>query len=115
LRHASRFNKSNFGVANSKGGGKSAVAASNVPKWKIQSMQFQNGIRAARGQKPKGVNGGAISAQEAAQYEEPDDRVPCRHCGRKFNSVAAERHIPHCAKKAKDAAMRMGPARMQGI
>ena len=23
-----------------------------------------------------------------------DDRVPCPHCGRKFNANAAERHIP---------------------
>ena len=24
------------------------------------------------------------------------DRVPCPHCGRKFNQKAAERHIPRC-------------------
>ena len=26
-----------------------------------------------------------------------DDRVPCPHCGRKFNATAAERHIPKCS------------------
>ena len=31
-----------------------------------------------------------------------DDRVLCKHCGRKFNEIAAERHIPHCAAKTKD-------------
>ena len=27
---------------------------------------------------------------------EYDDRVPCPHCGRRFNAMAAERHIPKC-------------------
>ena len=32
----------------------------------------------------------------------PDDRTPCPHCGRKFASDTAERHIPKCAQtKAK--------------
>jgi hypothetical protein len=26
-----------------------------------------------------------------------DDRVPCPHCGRKFNADVADRHIPKCA------------------
>ena len=33
----------------------------------------------------------------ADQY---DDRVTCPHCNRKFNEHAAERHKPHCEKKA---------------
>jgi endogenous inhibitor of DNA gyrase (YacG/DUF329 family) len=31
-----------------------------------------------------------------------DDRVACKHCGRKFNEKAAERHIPYCATKQKN-------------
>ena len=45
------------------------------------------------------------SAQEMAQLQQfeaaMDTRVPCKHCGRKFNETAAERHIPVCANKAK--------------
>ena len=32
----------------------------------------------------------------------------CKFCGRKFAEKAAERHIPFCEKKAKEAAMRGG-------
>ena len=38
--------------------------------------------------------------------EPPDDRVPCPHCGRKFASDTADRHIPKCAQtKAKPNAV----------
>jgi len=47
-------------------------------------------------------------------FQDDDDRVPCHHCGRKFADKAAERHIPYCEKKAKEAAMRGGgKARMR--
>ena len=37
---------------------------------------------------------------------ELDDRTPCPYCGRKFNDVAAQRHIPFCKNKSKENAMR---------
>jgi endogenous inhibitor of DNA gyrase (YacG/DUF329 family) len=37
-----------------------------------------------------------------------DTRVPCKYCGRRFNQEAAERHIPHCANKAKMIVNRNG-------
>lgn len=40
--------------------------------------------------------------------EPVDDRVPCKWCGRKFNDVAAERHIPVCEQKYKANQMKMG-------
>ena len=40
------------------------------------------------------------------QYEaEMDSRIPCKHCGRKFNEEAAKRHIPLCANKARQMNM----------
>lgn len=36
-----------------------------------------------------------------------DDRVPCPHCGRRFNEAAAARHIPQCQNiKAKPSQLR---------
>ena len=32
--------------------------------------------------------------------------VKCKHCARSFNENAAERHIPFCAKKAKENKMK---------
>jgi len=40
--------------------------------------------------------------------EPADDRVPCKFCGRKFNDVAAERHIPYCEQKHKASLMKNG-------
>ena len=60
----------------------------------------------------RGVGGAGFGMnQDMGPSYEVDDRVLCRHCGRKFNEVAAERHIPHCAKKQKDINMRPGPVR----
>ncbi|XP_014239521.1 zinc finger C2HC domain-containing protein 1B-like [Cimex lectularius] len=40
-----------------------------------------------------GKPGGAPPPMEA------DDRIPCPGCGRKFNKLAAEKHIPYCVSK----------------
>ena len=49
------------------------------------------------------------SAEEMAQYQQYEDqldtRVLCKHCKRKFNEEAANRHIPLCANKHKELAM----------
>ena len=90
-----------------RGGGK--------PKWKNQSEQFRQAMRAARG----GGNGGGKSGGKFGdngydpgyQEDQYDDRTPCPYCGRKFNDIAAQRHIPHCQNKAKEQAMRVGPPR----
>ena len=72
-------------------------------------------MRAARGASNPGggfgsggYGGGGGGYQAPVEY---DDRTPCPYCGRKFNDTAAQRHIPHCQKKAKDMQMRMGPSR----
>ena len=60
--------------------------------WRDAHLTFQHSIKAARGD---------------ADAEPPppvaDPRVPCPHCGRKFQPDVAERHIPHCLKAAKRA------------
>ena len=66
--------------------------------WKQQSEKFQNAMKAAR----------AVQNGEAPPVLEPeeDSRVQCPHCGRKFEALVAERHIPKCAQtKAKPNAV----------
>jgi len=73
---------------------------SKVPKWKAQSEMFRAAMRAVKTDDEGGSGGGqAFSAPVAEQH---DDRTECRHCGRKFNEQAAERHIPLCEKKARE-------------
>ena len=64
-------------------------------KWKEQSSQFREAMKAARGGKP-------------APAVVDSSLIPCKHCGRTFNEKAAERHIPFCAKKAKENKMKLG-------
>ena len=73
---------------------------SKVAKWKAQSEMFRAAMRAVKTDDEGGSGGGqAFSAPVAHQH---DDRTECRHCGRKFNEQAAERHIPLCEKKARE-------------
>ena len=77
------------------------------PKWKQQSLQFRNAMRAAR-----------MYNQAAAKGEElpppvisaPDPSlVQCPHCGRRFNEKAAERHVPQCQNiRAKPSLLKKG-------
>jgi hypothetical protein len=61
-------------------------AEKKIPKWKLQSEQFKAAMKAGR----------TGEAPPAAMMEELDDRITCPTCGRKFNQLAAERHIPLC-------------------
>lgn len=57
-------------------------------KWRIHSAQFRAAVASAKtGNIVEGV---------------PDDRIECEHCGRKFSSIPAQRHIPLCAQKASE-------------
>jgi len=67
-----------------------------VPKWKRESANFQAALRAGRNAKLAQSDGGGALASLTAAEPSFDDRVPCPHCGRKFNAMAAERHIPKC-------------------
>lgn len=77
------------------------MPANKMPKWKRDHLQFQQILRAGRPQNE--TNNGGYSqggrydgGYSAPQEEIMDDRVPCPHCGRKFNSDVADRHIPRC-------------------
>ena len=50
---------------------------------------------AHRGQATGHLSRVGMGADMMPSYE-VDDRVLCKYCGRKFNEIAAERHIPHC-------------------
>ena len=69
-------------------------------------MQLRKGLQAAN---PAPSKGGY--QQQQPEFEEPDERTLCPHCGRKFNENAAQRHITFCANKHKQAAMKSGPMR----
>ena len=64
--------------------------------FKAKSEAFREQIRYNRM-----VSNAEKSGQELAALPLPpqarDDRVPCPHCGRKFNADVADRHIPKCA------------------
>jgi len=53
----------------------------NAPKskWRIQSEQFRQGLKAGKGEATEG-------------FEQIDDRVECEHCGRKFNQQTLDKH-----------------------
>lgn len=83
--------------------------AGKSAKWKQQSEQFRANLRAAK----MVEEGGAAyeeAAKQAAAYND-QSLTPCPHCGRTFNEEAASRHIPICARKAKEAQFKKGGKR----
>ncbi|KAL4438112.1 hypothetical protein ABPG74_016891 [Tetrahymena malaccensis] len=68
---------------------------SNKPSWKMQSEAFRMQLQQQR-------TGQASDPESSAMMQQALGYVPCNFCGRKFNKVAAERHIPFCEKKAKE-------------
>jgi hypothetical protein len=54
---------------------------------------------------------------DASQFQEviPNpDYVMCEHCDRRFNELAAERHIPICKESKRKAELRSGPSKSGG-
>ena len=88
-------------TADSRGDGRGG-SRGKTPKWKAQSNQLREAMKANRMIAKAQRDGVPLSDLPAeafpsmAQDEADDDRVPCPHCGRKFNAKAAERHIPRC-------------------
>lgn len=48
-----------------------------------------------------------LNATDAPDDEADSDLVKCPHCGRTFNEASAERHVPLCAERQRDAAVRL--------
>jgi len=51
------------------------------------------------------------AAAAAASSYNDQSLMKCAHCGRSFNETAYKRHVPICAKKAKEAQFKKGPPR----
>lgn len=75
-------------------------------KWKMQSEQFRANLRAAK-LSEEGGQAYEDATKQASAYN-AQGLTPCPHCGRSFNEEAAARHIPICARKAKEAQFKKG-------
>lgn len=69
---------------------------SKNPSWKTKHDSFIRMVRNARAPPGKATY---LPADENPDY------VGCETCGRRFNTLAAERHIPHCKQSAQKKAM----------
>jgi len=77
--------------------------------------QLLRNVRAARAVQRHLAAGGTVKDlppelenATADQDDEVDsDLVKCPHCGRTFNEASAERHMPLCADRQRNAAARM--------
>jgi len=82
------------------GGKKSTPArtpAKPKSKWREERAKLQAAIQAGKQISKAIADGVDIRSLPPPPVDNtPDDRVPCPHCGRKFNETVAERHIPHC-------------------
>lgn len=85
--------------------GGSGGGATTIPKWKLESLQFRQAMKAANGGGDSvsgGLGGGSGIDPESEEINRQlakiasDSLIPCPHCGRRFNEKAAERHIPKC-------------------
>lgn len=71
------------------------MPANKLPKWKRDHMAFQAAINSGKQISDAEASGRPLPPN-VATADDMDDRVPCPHCGRRFNANAAERHIPKC-------------------
>jgi len=93
------------------GGGGDGEGGGKLPKWKAQSSALRQAMDYNRKMAQAKKDGVAISSlpPPPATSAEADDRIECPHCARKFNSKAAERHIPKCSEiRAKPSTLRKG-------
>lgn len=65
--------------------------------WRRKHEEFIAAIRSAKQVQVHLAKGGKLSDLPPPPPSENPDYVQCPHCQRRFNSNAAERHIPKCA------------------
>ena len=76
-------------------------------KWKQQSQAFREAMKAARDY-AKAKERGEEPPPPVISAPDPS-LIPCPHCGRRFNEMAANRHIPQCKNiKAKPTSLKKG-------
>ena len=78
------------------GAKKEPKAPKKMPKWKQQSAQFRNAMKATGG-----ADGKSSGPKEYEGEPEDSGLLKCPTCGRTFNEEAGKRHMPFCANKAK--------------
>jgi hypothetical protein len=85
----------------------SNVNSEGQPQWKKESEAFRDAMRNARETTVALKSGGPLPEYTPSG---PDPSlIPCPHCGRRFNSNAAERHIPKCKDiRAKPSVLKAG-------
>ena len=82
-------------------------ADDKASKWKSQSQQFREAMKAAR-EVSHAISTGAPLPPPTISAPDPS-LIPCPHCGRRFNEKAAERHIPLCTSiRAKPTKLNKG-------
>lgn len=82
--------------------------------WRRQHNLLVRNVRAARAVQRHLAAGGSMRdlppelENEATNQDDAidSDLVKCPHCGRTFNDAAAERHVPLCAERQRNAAAR---------
>ena len=80
---------------------------SKKEKWKIDSENFREAIKAGR-QLQKALDSGGPLPEYKPSAPDPS-LIPCPHCGRSFNQKAGERHIPQCQNiRAKPSSLKKG-------
>ena len=81
--------------------GKARGGGGGDAKWKSQSESLRAAMEYNRKLAKAEKEGIDISTLGPPPRETHDDRVECPHCGRKFNSDVAARHIPKCNARPK--------------
>lgn len=82
--------------------------------WRRKHDALVRNVRAARAVQRHLAAGGSVRdlpPELDAAGQDPDDEVDsdlvkCPHCNRTFNEASAERHIPLCAERQRNAAAR---------
>ncbi len=82
-------------------------AGGGESKWKQQSSAFREAMKAAR-EYAKAKERGEEPPPPMISAPDPS-LIPCPNCGRRFNEMAANRHIPQCKNiKAKPTVLKRG-------